>query len=86
MKLLFSIKSILLVLCCLFLILNIIFFGLMLIQEGKNNIPYKKTSQELQKEKLNNLKNQVDFNRTYFISGNKYVVYYGANNKQRNYP
>lgn len=86
MKFLFSIKSILLVLCCLFLIVNIIFFGLMLTQEGKSNLQNRKTPQELQKEKLNNLKLRVDFNHTYFISGNKYVVYYGANNKQRHLP
>ena len=43
----------------------------MLTQEGKSNLQNRKTPQELQKEKLNNLKLRVDFNHTYFISGIK---------------
>ena len=85
MKFLFSIKSILICLLCVFVVVNLVFFTMMYTQNAKNSKKEKKSKEEINKERLELLKNNVDFNHTYYSKGNKYVVYYGANKKIKPY-
>ena len=85
MKFLISLKSILISLLCLFVVVNLVFFTMMYTQSAKNSKKEKKSKEEQNKERLEILKSNVDFNHTYYSKGNKYVVYYGANKKIKPY-
>lgn len=85
MKFLFSIKSILICLLCLFVLVNLVFFGMMYTQKVKQSQKVTKTKEEIYKERIEMLKTNVDFNHTYYSKGNKYIVYYGANKKIKPY-